>query len=355
MEKAFTDQKYDVAIIGAGPSGLLLARMLLNRGISCLLFENRNEKYLRRLRRGGYLSDAVLSMVKNEMKSPRLDAFVLRVDSMDVVSEEGKKSYPTSEISTFYANILDQHILANALLDDVQSDDCPILFEAKAQRYEGLEADEIKIVFSQHGKLSHVYCSYVVGSDGYNGISRRCIPPESRNEYLEELPLAWLEWTTEEACKGSLIHKGSDHFAMCTATSEGGSRYYLQVKRGWEIDDLPEENELWEMVESRLRTSFQHLPMLDKRLDYMRVFYTHAMQFGRLYIAGDAAHQVPRFGSASLNLGLMDVERLARAFETYYKFGSKEELDEYSALSTQFNKETILDYAQLNAHFHSNE
>ncbi len=342
-----------VAVIGAGPAGILLTRMLRNRDIDVILFENRNEKYLRRLDRGGYLNQSTFDLLTKESNGEILAQKAIPIKSKIVIEQE-EKAIPIFENNEEGAWILDQGFIINTLLDELKEEECPILWEAKAQRYEGIESDKVKIIYTQDGQLHDLTCDYVIGCDGYRGISRRSIPQPLRNEHLEELPLAWVEWRTDAKLSNPTPKMGmhEDGFAMMIGDCKHGTRYYLEIKRGTEVDDLPSEEELWEMVETRLDIKIERQAMQGKIIDYMRLFYSEMMQHGRLFIAGDAAHQVPRLGSGGLNMAFQDASRMAIALEQHYNNNNSEYLSNYTQDSLDENISLIHQINEMNKKYH---
>lgn len=343
-----------VAVIGAGPAGIMLTKMLLNRGIDIILIENRNEKYLRRLNRGGYLNQANYDLLLHEADSEYWSEKAIAIKKKIIVTDGQKDIVPIHDHSDESAWILDQTNICNQLLDELKNDKCPILWEAKAQRYLGLDQDKVKIIYTQNGQLHDMTCDYVVGCDGYRGISRRSIPQAVRNETKEELPLAWLEWRSEieYPISNPILAIHNTGFAMMIRDSQGGSRYYLEIERGLEVNDLPNEQSLWESLEKRLDTSLDKGVMQNKIIDYMRCFYTDMMQYGRLFIAGDAAHQVPRLGSEGINMALADAARLAKAFELFYEKQDSSQLENYTKDSLRENLPVINRINVLNKRYH---
>lgn len=342
-----------IVIIGAGPSGLLLAQMLSNRGIDCIILENRNEPFLRKQDRGGWLEHSLVETLKAEIFPNNLENQGIPIKQIDFKIENTTYSIAFAKEKN-QSIIYDQKNLVADLLQGLKENEIPIIFEAKAQRYEGLENEKIRIVYTLDGQIYEMTCDYVIGCDGFRGISRRSIPRDLRKEYKEELPLAWLEWIVDgnALSKHPVIAYHKHGFAMQSRNANGQTRYYLQVERGMEMDDLPPTDEIWNEIESRLGTKVKRGKMLNLKLDYMRSFYTNLMQHGRLFIAGDAAHQVPRLGSKGINMALKDAARLAQAFNGFYKKKDPGLLKKYTKQSLEINLKTI-DYTnQLNRLFH---
>jgi len=225
-----------VVIIGAGPSGLLLARMLSNRGIDCLILENRNESFLSKLNRGGFLEDTIVKVLLEENATKHLMTKGIGINKINFHVNGEKFLIPLNKNSK-QTIIYDQRNLVADLLENLKEDNVPIIFEAKAQRYEGLEKDKVRIVYTLDGQLQDMTGDYVVGCDGYRGISRRSIPRAQRKEVKKELDLAWLEWIVEEKSESNnpIIALHNDGFAMQTINVNNQTRYYFQIERGTEV------------------------------------------------------------------------------------------------------------------------
>lgn len=359
---------HQVVIIGAGPSGLLLARMLFNSGIDCLVIENRNEFFLRQKNRGGFLEKKIIKLLEHE--STQITEFGIEQEHTQIT----KKGIPLNQIDFQIANqkyvislnkhsensgalIYDQKLIVGNLLEGLKRDGQEFLFEAKGQRYIGLENKKVKIVYTLDGQIYNLTCDYVVGCDGFRGISRKSIPIALREETKEELPYAWLEWIVKgrPSSKNPIIAFQADGFAMQTINADRQTRYYLQVKRGVELDDLPSDNEIWNILEKRLCINVQRGEIRNKKLDYMRSFSSSPMQFGRLFLAGDAAHQVPRLGSKGINMAFADAARLAKGFFEFYENKNITFLNNYTQSCLDENLETIKYTNYINQLFHRNE
>ena len=349
---------HQVVIIGAGPSGLLLARQLSNRGVNCMILENRNERFLRRNNRGGFLEHNVVELLEKEKASHQIKTKGVPLSKIHFHIQH--KQIPLSLIDIEIdknAFIYDQQNIVADLLEGLKADDIPILFEAKAQRYEGLTEEQVKIIYTFDGQLQEMTCDYVIGCDGFRGISRRTIPSMLRQEIKEELPYAWLEWIVADRSNTDIpiIAFHQNGFAMQMPTVNGKTRFYLQLKRGLEMDDLPSEDILWEDVENRLGEVVNRGKMDNKKLDYMRLYFTKSLQHGRLFIVGDAAHIVPRFGSKGINLAFSDATKLSTALANYYTKEDSILLDNYSQDCLQDNEQTIQYTNYLNHLFHKKE
>jgi len=345
-----------VVIIGAGPAGLLLARMLKNRNIDCLVLENRNETFLRKLYRGGILESRIVDKLDNEGASENLKTKGIPLEYIDFnIGAEKIRIDLSNERNV--PLIYDQQNIVFDLLASLKQDNVDIIWEAKGQRYEGLDSDQVRIVYTLDGGLYDVTCDYAVGCCGFRGISRRSIPANTRKEVKEELEFAWLEWHSEkiEELDSPIVGFGENGFAMALSTINGETRFYYQIKRGTEKDDLPPLEDIWKETMERLSTSFQPKEMNNRKLDYMRRFYTDSLRYKRLFIAGDSAHQVPRFGSKGLNMAFSDAMILADAFALHFNDNDSTGLDQYTQKALNVNLPILEKTSYWNALFHAKE
>lgn len=349
---------HQVVIIGAGPAGLLLARMLANQQIDCVILENRNEAFLKHNNRGGFLEQEVAQLLQRENINNQIQEKGKAIHEIHFHLNGEKLKLSLEEETAQKAPIIyDQKNVVMDLMESLKADNVPIIFEAKGQRYEGLTADIVKIVYTLDGQLYSLTADYVAGCDGFRGISRRSIPKKIRQEVQEELPYAWLEWLVNKrpTISSPIIAFHPNGFAMQTSNANRQTRFYMQVERGTEMDDLPPVEEIWTDLETRLGTTVNLGAMEHQKLDYMRYHTCEPMQHGRLFIAGDAAHQAPRLGSKGINLALKDAAKLAIGFIEFYKNSHSTLLDNYSQSCFKENSPVIEMAKHFNQLFHKEE
>ncbi len=318
-----------VAIIGAGPAGLLLGHLLQQAGIDTIILENRNEKYLRANWRSGMIEPAIAQFLIDNGVGEQLQKKGIKVGEIHFHYNGQKKSIAFGDKNPIIYN---QHDLIGDLIDIRKKSQQPIIFEGKGQRYEGLDTPNPRIHYTLDAALYQLDCEFVIGCDGFRGISRRVIPVNTRKEIKEELPYAWLDWLVDASAtiKEPIYAYHPNGFALQMPTSDGKTRLHLQIKRGTEKDDLPSESALWQQLETRLDTKLNRGKVIQQKLDYMRHFHTENWRHGRLFIAGDAAHVVERTGSKGLNMALADAIYLAEALITFYKKEDKFGLNNYT-------------------------
>ncbi|MFK7982667.1 MAG: 4-hydroxybenzoate 3-monooxygenase [Saprospiraceae bacterium] len=321
-----------VAIIGAGPAGLLLGHLLQQAGIDTVILENRNETFLRANWRGGMIEPAIAQILIDNGVGEQLQKEGIKVEGIQFHYNGEKQRIVFGDKHPIIYN---QHDLIEDLIDIRRTLQQSTIFEGKGQRYEGLDTPNPRIHYTLNAALYQLDCEFVIGCDGFRGISRRVIPASTRKEIQEELPYAWLDWLVDAPprVKAPIYGYHADGFALQMPTSDGKTRLHLQIKRGTEKEDLPSEGELWQQFEIRLNTKLNRGKVIQQKLDYMRHFHTQNWQNGRLFIAGDAAHVVERTGSKGLNMAFADAIYLASALIDFYKKGDRTSLDNYTNLA----------------------
>ncbi|MFK7946929.1 MAG: FAD-dependent monooxygenase [Saprospiraceae bacterium] len=318
-----------IAIIGAGPTGLLLGHLLQQAGIDTVILENRNEHFLRANWRGGMIESAIAQVLIKNGIGEQLQKKGIEVSRIYFHYDNQKTHLDFTDKKPIIYN---QHELIGDLIDKRKTLQQPIIFEGKGQRYEGLNTANPKIHYTLNAALYQLDCEFVIGCDGFRGISRRVIPASTRKEIKEELPYAWLDWLVDVPAKiqAPIFAYHPNGFAAQMPTSDGKTLLHLQIKRGTEKDDLPNDAELWQELEKRLNTPLNRGKTLRKTLDYMRHFHSQNWQHERLFIAGDAAHVVERTGYKGLNMAFADAIYLAKALIYFYKKGDKSKLNNYT-------------------------
>jgi p-hydroxybenzoate 3-monooxygenase len=200
-----------------------------------------------------------------------------------------------------------------------------------------LTTDRPEVRFEHHGTTHRVRCDFVAGCDGFHGISRSAIPADVRREFEKVYPFGWLGILSRTPPVPEIVYANHPRgFALCSARSPMLSRYYIQVPLGTNIEDWPDER-FWEELKARypadLASGIVTGPSIEKSIAPLRSFVTEPMCYGRLFLAGDAAHIVPPTGAKGLNLAVSDVFYLSRAIAAHYLEGYPNLLDVYSEMA----------------------
>jgi p-hydroxybenzoate 3-monooxygenase len=326
-----------VAIVGAGPAGLLLSHLLHLRGIESVVLEARSRGYVEKRIRAGVLEQGTVDTLVATGLGDRLlreglvhHGIELRFDGQPhrIAFE---RLVPGRAVTIYGQQEVVKDLIAARLAAGGQ-----ILFEAADTVPEDLATGRPAISFTHQGRRQRLDCDVIAGCDGFHGVCRRSIPDGVLTEYHREYPFAWLGVLADvPPSSAELIYAHSDRgFALHSMRSLTLSRFYLQVAPDEDMAKWPDER-FWEELRARIETvpgwRLQAGPVLEKLLAPMRSFVAEPMRYGNLYLAGDAAHIVPPTGAKGLNLAAFDVEVLTEALAAWYADGSSALLDEYSA------------------------
>ncbi|MER7109803.1 4-hydroxybenzoate 3-monooxygenase [Streptomyces sp. NPDC000229] len=327
-----------VGIIGGGPAGLLLARLLHRAGVDSVVLESRDRSYVERRQRAGILEQATVDILRDVGAGARLDreglvhdGIELRFDGrahrLDFPSRTGGRKV------TVYAQTEVVKDLIALQLDDGG----PLFFGAKVHAVESADSTRPRIRYTHEGREQTLTCDYVIGCDGFHGIARAAVPEAVRTTYERTYPYSWLGILAEAPpVHDELIYAHSERgFALASMRTPTVSRLYLQVPNGTDPADWPDER-VWDELDARFALDaepdwrLKRGPVTQKSVLPMRSWVTEPMRHGRLFLAGDAAHIVPPTGAKGLNLAVADVVVLARALAHRQATGSEELLEAYS-------------------------
>jgi p-hydroxybenzoate 3-monooxygenase len=328
-----------VGIIGAGPAGLFLAHLLQRAGIGAINIESRLRHDVEETVRAGVLEHWVVELMQELGLGERMlqeghfhDGITLQwnrerhhVDIQGLTDGKRVVVYPQHEVL--------KDLIAGRLADGGE-----IIFGVGGAAIRDIDTDHPAIDFHRDGagRSDTIQCDYVVGADGFHGPGRQAIPPVHRTEYQKIYPFAWLGILTKAPLSWpELIYTNQDEgFALLSTRSPDVQRMYIQCDPSDDIANWSDER-IWDQLHARLGTddgwSLTEGPIVQKGIIPLRSFVCEPMQYGRLFIAGDAAHIVPPTGAKGLNLAVADVLVLSQALEAKYRHGRQELLDRYSA------------------------
>ncbi|MFF3656571.1 4-hydroxybenzoate 3-monooxygenase [Streptomyces olivochromogenes] len=327
-----------VGIIGGGPAGLLLARLLHREGIDCAVLESRSRAYVEHRQRAGMLEQGTVDVLRACGAADRLDAEGLIHHGIELRFDRERHHIDFPALTggrtvTIYA----QTEIVRDLIALQLAAGPPLLFEAEALAVERSESDAPVVRFVREGREQALNCAYVVGCDGYHGISRNAFPADRSRTYAHDYPYSWLGILADVPSSGEeLIYaRGAGGFALHSMRSPTVSRLYLQVPNGTDVADWPDER-IWDELAARFAVDgdwrLERGPITAKSVTPMRSYVHEPMSHGRLFLAGDAAHIVPPTGAKGLNLAVSDVRVLARGLIESHRTGSTQLLDRYSDL-----------------------
>jgi p-hydroxybenzoate 3-monooxygenase len=323
-----------VGIVGAGPAGLVLSHLLARAGIGSVVIELHDRAHVESRVRAGVLEHGTVELLDDLGLSERLhrEGDVHRGVNLQFDGERHRIDFEglTGKSITVYG----QQEVVKDLIAARLRDSGAILFRATDAVLSSIDSDQPLIEFDQGGTRRQLVCDWVAGCDGHHGVSRPSIPPEALRIYEHEYPMAWLGILAAVApSTDELIYSHHQRgFALHSLRSPSLSRLYIQVDPADDIDDWPDER-IWAELQLRLASpgwTLQEGPVIEKAISPMRSFVAEPMRYGRLFLAGDAAHIVPPTGAKGLNLAVADVKVLADALIDFYATGDTTAIDEYS-------------------------
>jgi len=331
--------KTQVAIIGAGPSGLLLGQLLHKYGIDNVILERVTGDYVLGRIRAGILEQGFANLVREAGVEQRMETEG-QVHEGVIFSVDGKgtrvdlKSLTGGDVVVCYGQVE----ITQDLMDARTAANLPTYYEVSDVQPMDVISDTPCVHFTQGGEQYRLDCDYIAGCDGFHGVSRQTIPAEVRTEFERVYPFGWLGLLADVApCHDELIYAKSERgFALASQRSPTRSRYYLQVPLTDRVEDWPDEV-FWEELKKRLppavAAKMQTGPSIEKSIAPLRSFVCEPMQYGKLFLVGDAAHIVPPTGAKGLNLAAGDVATLVKIFRRVYEEGDKACTEQYSEIA----------------------
>lgn len=331
-----TPQHTTIAVVGGGPAGLLLARLLHLRGVDCVVLESKDRAYVEQRQRAGILEQGTVDVLRAAGAGERLDREGLvhhgielrfdrrshRIDFPGLANEASVTVYAQTEVV--------KDLVALQLAEGP-----PLLFGAEVVAVDGADTDRPTVRYRHEGGDHELTCDYVVGCDGFHGVARRAVPEGRLTTYEREYPYSWLGILADVApsCDELIYAHSPRGFALHSMRSPSVSRLYLQVPNGTDASDWSDDR-IWDELDARFAVDgpwrLERGPITAKSVLPMRSFVTEPLRYGRMFLAGDAAHIVPPTGAKGLNLAAADVTVLATAFAHLHDTGSTELLDAYS-------------------------
>jgi p-hydroxybenzoate 3-monooxygenase len=326
-----------LAIIGAGPAGLFLSLLLDRLGIGSVVLELHTRQYIEERVRAGLLEYNTVQLMHELGVGERLRRRGLEHGGIELrFNGQGHRidfrQLAAGKCVTIYA----QHEVIKDLVKARLAAGHPLLFETADVELQGIDSAHPFVRFRHNGVAERLDCDFIAGCDGFHGVSRAAIPAGALSVYDRDYPFGWLGILAKTPPSAEeLVYAHHDRgFALLSMRSTEISRLYLQCAPDEDLGKWPDDR-IWNELEQRFSTrdgwALARGPIQQKGVTGMRSFVVEPMQFGRLFLAGDAAHIVPPTGAKGLNLAVADVRVLAAALGAYYGSGSRELLDQYSA------------------------
>lgn len=325
-----------VCIIGGGPSGLLLSQLLHLTGIDSILLERRTRDYVLGRIRAGVLEFGTVELLRKAGVGARMDQEGFVHDGTFLAHRNGGFRVDFKALTGKQMMVYGQTEVTRDLYQARDHWNAPTIFDVQAVHPQALDSDAPFVTYSQGGSVHRIDCDFIAGCDGFHGVSRKAIPQEVRREYERIYPFGWLGVLSETPpVSHELIYANHPRgFALCSMRNENLSRYYIQAP----VNDALEkwhDQAFWDELKRRIPESAADSLVtgvaVGKSIAPLRSFVSEPMRWGRLFLAGDAAHIVPPTGAKGLNLAASDVHYLFRALLAHYRENDDQALDTYSA------------------------
>jgi p-hydroxybenzoate 3-monooxygenase len=322
-----------VAIIGAGPAGLLLAHLLYRRGIECVVLESKSREYVENRVRAGVLEHQSIDILNAAGVGARMmeEGLLHHGIFLNFGGESHRIDF--EELTGRAVMIYGQQEVVKDLIAARMAARQPLYFEVDSVSVHDFETDSPVVRYRIDGNEQTLECDFIAGCDGFHGVCRASIPSSQLSVFERVYPFAWLGILAEmPPASEELIYANDDRgFALLSMRSPTVSRLYLQCTPDEDVEEWS-DHRIWDELRTRLHVQVPGGPVLQKSVTPMRSFVAEPMRFGRLFLAGDAAHIVPPTGAKGMNLAIADVQVLAQALQSFYGEGCTAGLDTYSSV-----------------------
>lgn len=327
--------KADVAIIGAGPAGLMLGHLLVQAGIHAIVIERRSAETVVSRIRAGVLEQVTVDILTQLGLGDRLRAEGLPHDGFYLADGERLIHIDIADLTGRSVMVYGQTEVTRDLMDAAGPRGLEVIYEAEDVALHDVEGNRPYVTFSRNGMEQRLEARFIAGCDGFHGPSRKAIPEAAGKSFERVYPFGWLGILADvPPCHHELIYANHDRgFALASMRSSTRSRYYIQVPLDERLEDWSDDR-LWDELALRLGPEagerITRGPALEKSIAPLRSFVFEPMRYGSLFLAGDAAHIVPPTGAKGLNLASSDVAYLSAALIQSFRQGSDEGIDGYS-------------------------
>ena len=332
--------KTQVAIVGGGPAGLLLAQLLHLDGIASILVERQSAAHVEGRIRAGVLEQGSVEILERAGVGARLAREGLQHAGFRIAADGQTCRIALDELVGSHVTVYGQTEVTKDLMQARRDAGAAMYHEVSDVVLAGLDTDAPTVAFRHGGATWRIEAEFVAGCDGFHGPSRQAIPQAHRREFERAYPFGWLGILADvPPCNDELVYAHSPRgFALASMRSPSRSRYYVQCPTSERVDDWPDER-LWDEIKVRLGPDHggrvKTGPAIEKSIAPLRSFVCETMRYGRLFLAGDAAHIVPPTGAKGLNLAVGDVNYLATALRAFCHQGDERGLDRYAEVALQ--------------------
>ena len=325
-----------VGIVGGGPAGLILSCLLHRRGIESVVFESRSREELENEVRAGVLEQDTVNLLRELGVGDRMDREGAAHHGIELRFNRRGHRIPLSDLTGGREIMLyGQHEVVKDLIRGRLDEGSDVIFGAEVVGVHDLNSEKPVIRYREDGEDGELQCDVIAGCDGFHGVCRSAIPEGVCTEYEREYPFGWFGILAEAPPSSSeLIYTLHERgFALVSTRSAKMQRMYFQCEPTDDVENWSEE-QIWEELQTRTEThhgsTLKEGPIIEKTIVAMRSFAVEPMRYGRLFLAGDAAHIVTPTGAKGMNLAVRDVRTLADALAAWYETGETALLESYS-------------------------
>lgn len=325
-----------VAIIGAGPAGLTLGRLLERAGIDAVIIEQRSADYVLGRIRAGVLEQSSVDLLREIGAGARMDAEGLPHDGVELSFDGDMLRIDFHELVGRRVMVYGQTEVTRDLMDARAQSGAVSVYEAENVAVHDFDGSNPRVTYTKDGQDFEIACDFIAGCDGYHGVTRASVPDGAITGFERVYPFGWLGVLVDQPpVAHELIYAHHERgFALCSMRSETRSRYYVQVPSGEVVENWSDDR-FWDELRARLNPEIAESLVtgtpIEKSIAPLRSFVAEPLRFGSMFLAGDAAHIVPPTGAKGLNMAIHDVAVLAEALAEHYKEKSKAGIDAYSA------------------------
>ena len=324
-----------VAIVGAGPSGLLLGQLLTRAGVDNVILERHSADYVLGRIRAGVLEQGTVATLEEAGVAGRLHREGLVHDGIEIAHRGERHRIDFRALVGKSVVVYGQTEVTRDLMDARRAAGATTVYEAEDVAIAGFDGTAPRVRWRHQGVSHELACDFIAGCDGYHGVTRQSVPREAITAYERVYPIGWMGLLVDQPpVSQELIYVNHERgFALCSMRSPTRSRYYLQCTTDEKVEAWPDER-FWSELRARLdgqaNEALRTGPSIEKSVAPLRSFVAEPLRFGRLLLAGDAAHIVPPTGAKGLNLAASDVRYLARALADWFRRGNASGVDRYS-------------------------
>lgn len=326
--------KTQVVIVGSGPSGLMLAHLLWQAKIDCVVLERQTQDYVLGRIRAGVLEKVTVDLLDRIGVGTRKDAEGLIHDGFSLVTENKRIRIDMAALTGSTVTVYGQTEVTRDLMDAADARGIRVVYSAGNVALHDIEGPAPYVTYEHDGASHRIDCDVIAGCDGFHGVSRASIPAEVLKTFERVYPFGWLGILADvPPCDHELIYASHPNgFALASMRSNTRSRYYIQVPLTERVEDWSDDR-FWDELCVRLGEDGAKVtrgPSIEKSIAPLRSFVCETMRHGRLLLAGDAAHIVPPTGAKGLNLAASDVHYLAEALVEFLRKGDEAALEAYA-------------------------